>query len=571
VPNGTGVTVTLYDLSYNVIANPQTDILPGTQFYFNSTGIPPSGSFINWTDQYSNVLGTSAFYGPYTMPAEDMIMTANWTSGSKDFIAKGAKANLYASLTIAGGGRLTVETLFNDNENGEEAIIVQSPAFDPLNPPSPLPPDGSLINYNTGVPATVERYITSERWHYVSPPISDAVSGVFLDIYLKYWDEVTGKFNYIVPVDTVLSPMYGFGTWASDILTGTKTVDWAGTLNTGITTNTTLTNTTGTSSTGYNFVGNPFPSAIDWDVTQGWTKTNLDNAIYIWNPAVGQYGSYVGGSVVNGVTNIIPSGQAFFVHVSNGSATGSITVNNIARLHDNKPFFKGTTTNNELIKLNILSDINTYSDEVIVRFNESATENFDPDFDAYDILAGLEEAPSIYTVSNDNSNLSINSLKTTDNDITVPVMVEVGIDGIYSIEAVQLSNIEDKYIYLKDLKEDIITELTEQTVYSFYSSINDDPARFEILFKSSPLSIGSLDIAGNIRIYSDRNVVYLVSNGDPFSGILNIYDMGGKMVYSDDLKGLSKYEATLNVEKGFYIVKMFTGDKVITGKVLVFN
>ena len=436
--------------------------------------------------------------------------------------------------------------------------------------------DGSFINY--GVIAgtgdfVVGRYLTSERWHYVSPPISDAVSLMFLDIYLKDWDEPSGTFNYIVPIDVDLNSMEGYGTWADDDLTGTTTVFYNGTLNTGDINSEVLTNTLGNSSTGYNFVGNPYPSATDWDIAAGWTKTTLDNAIYIWNPAVGQYGSYIGGASVNDVTNIIPGGQGFYVHVTNGNSTGSLTVNNIARLHDNKPFFKESgniiNTDQKLLKLEILSELNSFSDQAVVRFNEFATENFDPAFDAYDMLAGLDEAPVLYSVSADNADLSINTLLETEEDISIPLMFSVGVNGIYSIEALQIENFENKYIYLKDLQENILTDINNQPVYSFFGDVNDNPERFEILILNSFTGLDENTTSDELKIYSDRNVVYLINGENKFSGDLNIYDMAGKSVYSSKFQNSTSFEASLNVEKGFYIVKLVTDNTIVTEKVFI--
>ncbi len=71
---------------------------------------------------------------------------------------------------------------------------------------------------------------------------------------------------------------------------------------------------------GWNLVGNPTPSTIDWDASSGWTKTNMDGTIYIWDPAdtVGGYKTW------NGTTGNLGSGkiapfQAFWVKANNSS------------------------------------------------------------------------------------------------------------------------------------------------------------------------------------------------------------------------------------------------------------
>ena len=55
-----------------------------------------------------------------------------------------------------------------------------------------------------------------------------------------------------------------------------------------------------------NLVGNPYPSAIDWDASSGWTKTNIDNAIYFFKASGtdqygGTYSSYVNGVSSDGI------------------------------------------------------------------------------------------------------------------------------------------------------------------------------------------------------------------------------------------------------------------------------
>ena len=68
-------------------------------------------------------------------------------------------------------------------------------------------------------------------------------------------------------------------------------------------------------SDGWNLVGNPYPSTIDWDAATGWTKTGLDNTIYMRdngsNPIV--YATFNGttNAFTNGGSRYIPLGQAF--------------------------------------------------------------------------------------------------------------------------------------------------------------------------------------------------------------------------------------------------------------------
>ncbi|MCX6305181.1 MAG: hypothetical protein NT040_09440 [Bacteroidetes bacterium] len=67
---------------------------------------------------------------------------------------------------------------------------------------------------------------------------------------------------------------------------------------------------------GWNLMGNPTISTLDWDAPQGWTKTNVDNTIYIWDPAANEF------KVWNGINGTLGNGlispfQAFWVKANN--------------------------------------------------------------------------------------------------------------------------------------------------------------------------------------------------------------------------------------------------------------
>ncbi|MAL16712.1 MAG: hypothetical protein CL670_08945 [Balneola sp.] len=75
---------------------------------------------------------------------------------------------------------------------------------------------------------------------------------------------------------------------------------------------------------GWNLVGNPYSATIDWD-DGNWTKTNMDNVIYIWDPSSGEYLDW------NGIGGTLPDGtikpfQGFWVK-ANGNGAPTLSVN----------------------------------------------------------------------------------------------------------------------------------------------------------------------------------------------------------------------------------------------------
>jgi len=79
---------------------------------------------------------------------------------------------------------------------------------------------------------------------------------------------------------------------------------------------------------GWNLIGNPTASTLDWDAASVWTKTNVDNTIYVWDPSAlsgnGDYLTWNGtiGTLGNGK---IPPFQAFWVHANAVSPSLSFT------------------------------------------------------------------------------------------------------------------------------------------------------------------------------------------------------------------------------------------------------
>ncbi|MEZ5147888.1 MAG: hypothetical protein R2759_12695 [Bacteroidales bacterium] len=83
---------------------------------------------------------------------------------------------------------------------------------------------------------------------------------------------------------------------------------------------------------GWNAVGNPYPSAIDWD-DASWVKTNIDASVYVWDGTQYLFWNGAFGSLTDG---IIPAYQSFFSLTS--ASSPALQVNNGARVHGPSPY-----------------------------------------------------------------------------------------------------------------------------------------------------------------------------------------------------------------------------------------
>lgn len=189
---------------------------------------------------------------------------------------------------------------------------------------------------------------------------------------------------------------------------------------------------------GWNLLGNPYPSAIDWDAASGWSDRvagNIDATIYVWNATTSSYNTYnyntnLGSPMT--FTGRIPMGQAFFVKANGGSpaltSTEAVKVSgtpNIMR--------QGNTISPIRITL---STNGMPDDEAILGFDQAATRGFDQQFDAHK-LAGAYNSLSILISGNRQLATQIMPLLSHD---SIPLRIWAARSGVYTITLDGLSS-----------------------------------------------------------------------------------------------------------------------------------
>lgn len=249
---------------------------------------------------------------------------------------------------------------------------------------------------------------------------------------------------------------------------------------------------------GFNLVGNPYPSSIDWNKayadstsTYGIYAPNVDPTIYIYNAKTKNYDTYMNtgvgaGSGTNGMTNIIPAGQGFFVRALNASA--KLIFNETAKVNDQPDFLllNAVTTNVQReLRVQLIKDaIN--KDETVIVFNKDAHTTYVVNEDAL-YLKGIGPV-SLSNRSSDSSSLAINQLPFPSTSQVIPLTVTVTSTGTYKLH-LGAQNIPGKYdIWLKDnyLRDSV--NFKNDTSYSF--SVTGDAAstgaaRFSVVIRQN--------------------------------------------------------------------------------------
>lgn len=487
-----------------------------------------------------------------------------------------------SSLTIDNGGitqipstgSLTISGAFANNSSSA-GMTVES--------------GGSLITSGSvSGPASLKREIPSDnKWHFLSSPVAgqnicdgsfapvagsfNSTTGVTYDFYR--WSEATvsGNLNWLNlknsdwslnTTDFGATPQFGVTTGylvAYDpAFAGSTTKIFAGTLTSGD-----QAVSLGTSGNTWNLIGNPFSSAIDWDMV---TKTSLDGGYYyVYNEdkAGGSgYESYLDAShKTSGANGKISLSQGFFVKASGSS----LLLPNNARVHNNN-WMKGSETMvSNLLKITLSNGSNFDETQAVFEESGSAGRDF---YDA-DKLMSLDAAiPQVYSKSEDGFNLSINSMPFNVMGFSLPLGSQIPADGEYTLS---ISGIESfpmtPTVMLEDLKTSTFHDIILSPEYDFQAESNEDPNRFILHFAGVTSMSDPLKAVNFIAIPKDGYIV--VKGFGLASGDITVSDLGGRMLNSGKL--VPGADLTLNMFscKGIYLISLKSEAGISTQKVLL--
>jgi hypothetical protein len=497
--------------------------------------------------------------------------------------AQGILIQRGACVTVENGAKVHV-----DDGSSLSKVIIKS---DDLG-------SGSLVDYTTNTTGgvtvdgnfNIELYLTAcdnsagKCWHYVSVPVTSTTASVFNGDFLKSFDEVTGLWSgYYTHGYTPLNVMQGYAVARPVGNADTKT--FTGTVNSEVALhpltrhngNDPLNPWNGTGGWGYNLVGNPYPSAVNI-MSSSITWNNLDEKVWYYNKAGKNYLVYAKDPPVGGNTGsqYIPAMQGFYIHVTEGQTSGSLTIPNAARYHDiSVPYYKSGEFDNGPNVLFLKAEDNQSSgyDLASIVFWDGSKPEYENQFDCTKMY-GDNSSPQIYTVTDDNSKVTKNVLPFAGINTTIPLNFEVinGKSDTYSITAIGLDNFRaGTKIYLKDLKINFTQELSLTPVYQFTYSPGDDPARFLLTFDNPFFSIPENGKTNGIDIYSSGDYLFIKNNsGIALKGDLYLYDMLGRLMFSKKLENklLNKFDPE-NAETGYYLVRIVTSEETYVRKVFL--
>jgi hypothetical protein len=144
---------------------------------------------------------------------------------------------------------------------------------------------------------------------------------------------------------------------------------------------------------GFNLVANPTASVIDFHAATGWTKTNIDQSIYVWDPATSSFLTWNGTVGTLGSGRIAPF-QAFWVKANAASPLLRLNGNGPKSLLTTDFFGRKLAEPTSILELNVIGEGMTA--QSIISFGDEGKTGVDPK-DAYQLESLGEDWLLLYS------------------------------------------------------------------------------------------------------------------------------------------------------------------------------
>jgi hypothetical protein len=332
--------------------------------------------------------------------------------------------------------------------------------------------------------------------------------------------------------------------------------------------------TTEQSRSGWNFIGNPYPSNLDWKtIADDISGTAISNAYYTWNGTT--YLSRSGASATDDGTGDaplqIPPGKGFFVKAEEIAAASSTFYNftNTDRTSTRAPFEK--TESNQLRLIAKVEQDNQDAFFVAFRDIATATSGFDPQHDAYKLFSPLVSAVQIFQtpdMENNEPALAIQVLPEGFEHYSVPISV-----SLKEISSITLSLDKECWerknwvFYLEDLESEEWYNL--ESDYNFQS--NGTPQRFQLHLFTSSQVVPPRANENEAFIWFNRNDQLAINvHLDENIQKVAIYNISGQLLFNGD----NFFDNEITIDKRalsgygqFIIVEVITDKAVYTKRV----
>ena len=519
--------------------------------------------YLLWTGNSSEDWNTAANWNPNILPSTLYDVRISQENKEPVITSQAVCKNLIidnnASVTIASNGILKPAGTITNNA-GVNGIVIKNNATG----------SGSLI-YNNAVEGTMELYLTGDKWHYISSPVTSANIDIFMPANIYYYDEtkadwwtdgqMQGESGWVKISDGTMQPTGGYAYYGY-----TKNVVIQGTFNYG---DQQINNLSFThydniddQYAGWHLIGNPYPAYIDWyaGTENGYiTLSGIDNTIYYYDDLIDNYRYFNGnlnagdagftGSLNEG-SQFIPPAQGFYVHANTNGA--SLTLSQDALSGSNIPVYK-KQAKTQMQYIVLQAQYNGNTDQTAIIGLADATLGFDPKYDAYKLFSQSREVPQIYT-TDDTNQYAINVLPQIDTDTTIVIKLVAGQEADYTIK-LSKDNLT-KNISIENPQTGKITDLKKGD-YVFHAQAGEQTLLLHIGSSKSEDNITEQTANTDFKIYPNpTNGITNIVGMEEGQKEIRVFDISGKTVFSvkTDARATTLY--LNNLQPGIYFISV---------------
>jgi len=462
--------------------------------------------------------------------------------------------------------------------------------------------DGTGIGGVTGN-VTMQRYLPSGfGYKYFSSPFQAATVNEFADdlnlaasfpTFYDYDEDnhrdssgiaiyTSGWVKYIT-ASNLLVPMRGYAANFGNVA-APKTVDITGVVNNNLALTQTLYNHNRKYTKGFNLQGNPYPSPIDWDASNGWTKTNIDNAIYFFDNGTtdeytGTYSSYINGVSSNGIAgNIISSMQGFFIHVSDVPlpypVTATLGMNNQVRINNLAPAFHKSAHTQYIPKIRLKAAFESQkkSDPAVVYFSDAASSSFDQMLDALKLMNTDYNTPNLYTMTPQAEKLSISAIPFPSDSTRVPLGLKTEQEGWVTFTASEIDDIPGGlHIYLTDELTGLIQNLQVNPTYRVQLKSGVFENRFALIFSEKDMEYKAKEKDTFYASINNGKLNVFIELASEKKALLKITNTAGLEILKQNLVGDGLHEINHQFTAAMYILNLYTDNGISSFKIYIPN
>lgn len=309
---------------------------------------------------------------------------------------------------------------------------------------------------------------------------------------------------------------------------------------------------------GMNFVGNPYPSSLDWNVIG---RSNVDNGYMVYKNSNSSFVGWNG--TTGGAGRYISPNQGFFVYCTNTSGSGgTLTINEWDKSNDVGGQLFQTKLINHL-KINLMYD-SSYNSDTYLHFRPDASDIRD----IWDIPQMVNFGTNVATLDASNFPYNINSMGELDSFQSIPLSVQGTPEASLKLSFFDIGSFGEHRIELVDNYKNITMPITEGMIYNFditKDSFSYKNGRFFINFTKQNSAFNK-EISNEpiVKITTnpiENNKINVVLAKPTEMADYQILDITGKCLLTGQIKESKNIDAK-NLSSGHYYLKIKTNNNL---------